>query len=104
MRTANSDYEGAIRYTIRLIVRGMRWQGARRSTGRPRGTARRVGAGQPSKYDGGRAQGAAGRAVARARVLPAQQGHGDERQPGSSRRRARAATVRTAWESRERER
>ena len=64
-------------------------------TGRP---------GQPSKYDGGRAQGAAGRAVARARVLPAQQGHGDERQPGSSRRRARAATVRTAWESRERER
>ena len=52
----------------------------------------------------GRREQKAGRVVARARVLPAQQGHGDERQPGSSRRRARAATVRTAWESRERER
>ena len=63
---------------------------------------------QPPAETPGHSEGGASRKLvvrsARARVLPAQQGHGDERQPGSSRRRARAATVRTAWESRERER
>ena len=62
---------------------------------------------QPPAETPGHSEGGASRKLvvrsARARV-PAQQGHGDERQPGSSRRRARAATVRTAWESRERER
>ena len=57
---------------------------------------------QPPAETPGHSEGGASRKlVVRARVLPAQQGHGDERQPGSSRRRARAATVRTAWESRE---
>ena len=63
---------------------------------------------QPPAETPGHSEGGASRKLvvrsARARVLPAQQGHGDERQPGSLRRRARAATVRTAWESRERER
>ena len=63
---------------------------------------------QPPAETPGHSEGGASRKLvvrsARARVLPAQQGHGDKRQPGSSRRRARAATVRTAWESRERER
>ena len=59
---------------------------------------------QPPAETPGHSEGGASRKlVVQARVLPAQQGHGDERQPGSSRRRARAATVRTAWESRERE-
>ena len=63
---------------------------------------------QPPAETPGHSEGGASRKLvvrsARARVLPAQQGHGDERQPGSLRRRARAATVRTAWERAGRER
>ena len=49
---------------------------------------------QPPAETPGHSEGGASRKLvvrsARARVLPAQQGHGDERQPGSLRRRARA--------------
>ena len=52
---------------------------------------------QPPAETPGHSEGGASRKLvvrsARARVLPAQQGHGDERQPGSLRRRARLGAM-----------
>ena len=59
---------------------------------------------QPPAETPGHSEGGASRKlVVRARVLPAQQGHGDERQPGSSRRRARGDGAHGLGEQGERE-